>query len=355
MAKPKSERALRAAECARRTGLTVRALRLYERLGLIKPARSASGWRLYGRRELVRLNAIVALKSLGLALAHIAEVLSSSALELRRVLHVQQELLQKRRAAADEGLKLVRAALASLDVRENLAIEDLCQLARSMDMGNAQQLTREVINESIGAEEERAWMTWWAKRPEGEAQSMQQYALAQRALIAELAKLQASGAEVASREVQRLADQWTANLGQYRVRQHLLEAITWNAALTRKWLDVGERITARALGYKSTDFWLFLRSALKAGPLGRALDTLLGDARSLVNAKIPPMSPQAAALLERLDDLCRQYDLGDPDIYARWTHAMGTISDRGERAGLDPADLEAWGYLVEARAAAKSR
>jgi MerR family regulatory protein len=58
MAKPKSGGAFRAAECARRTGLTVRALRLYERLGLIKPARSTSGWRLYGRRELVRLNAI---------------------------------------------------------------------------------------------------------------------------------------------------------------------------------------------------------------------------------------------------------------------------------------------------------
>ncbi|MGB6605338.1 MAG: hypothetical protein WA747_10535 [Steroidobacteraceae bacterium] len=89
-------------------------------------------------------------------------------------------------------------ALASLDVRENLSIEGLCQLARSMDMGNAQQLTREVINESIGAEEERA----------------------------------------------------------------------------------------RTLKMKSTTPMLFLRAAFKASAPGRALDTLIDDARALRKAKV---------------------------------------------------------------------
>jgi MerR family transcriptional regulator, thiopeptide resistance regulator len=354
MAKPRLGRALRAAECARLTGLTVRALRLYERLGLIKPARSASGWRLYGRGELVRLNAIVALKSLGLSLAHIAEVLSSSPPALRRVLHVQREVLQKRRTSADQGLKLVRAALASLDVRENLSIEDLCQLARSMDMGNTQQLTREVINESIGAEEERAWMTWWAKRPEDQVQSMQQYSLAQRAVLAELAKLQACGAEVTSPDAQRLADQWAANLTQYRVREFLLEALTWNAPLTRKWLDVGEQIATRTLGLEGATPTLFLRSAFKASPAGRALETLLDEARVLLKAKVSPASTQAAALWQRLADLCRQCDLGAPDIYARWTCAMGSLSDKGERAELIRADREAWDYLLEVRDAPRS-
>lgn len=354
MAKPQSDRVLRAAECARRTGLTVRALRLYERLGLINPARSASGWRLYGRGELVRLNAIVALKSLGLGLAHIAEVLSSSSPALRRVLQVQQQVLHKRRTSADEGLKLVRAALASLAVRENLSIEDLCQLARSMDMGNAQQLTREVINESIGAEEERAWMTWWSKRPEGEAQSMQQHSLAARALLAELAKLQAAGADASCREVQQVAGQWNTNLTRYRVRELLLEALTWNAALTRKWLDVGERVTSRALGHESATVMLLLRSAFKAGPPGRALDTLLDGARALRKAKISPTSTRAAALWQRLEALCRQHDLGDPEIYARWTCAMGTLTDTGERVDLGSADREAWDYLLEARTSVQS-
>jgi hypothetical protein len=54
MAKAKTPASLSAAECARRTGLTVRALRVYERQGLIEPARSGKGWRLYGPKELVQ-------------------------------------------------------------------------------------------------------------------------------------------------------------------------------------------------------------------------------------------------------------------------------------------------------------
>ena len=73
---PKREQTtfLSAAECARRTGLTVRALRIYERQGLIKPARSGKGWRLYGPSELQRLNIIVTLKAFGMTLAPIGPI-----------------------------------------------------------------------------------------------------------------------------------------------------------------------------------------------------------------------------------------------------------------------------------------
>jgi DNA-binding transcriptional MerR regulator len=59
---------LSAAECASRTGLTVRALRVYEECGLIAPRRSAGGWRMYGPRDLTKLNTIALLKTAGLSL-----------------------------------------------------------------------------------------------------------------------------------------------------------------------------------------------------------------------------------------------------------------------------------------------
>lgn len=43
---------------AARTGLTVRALRVYEREGLLRPSRAANGWRRYGPNDLMRLNTI---------------------------------------------------------------------------------------------------------------------------------------------------------------------------------------------------------------------------------------------------------------------------------------------------------
>jgi DNA-binding transcriptional MerR regulator len=66
---------LTAAECALRTGLTVRALRVYEDYGLITPGRSAAGWRRYGALELLKLNAIGLLKVLGLTLTQMRDVM----------------------------------------------------------------------------------------------------------------------------------------------------------------------------------------------------------------------------------------------------------------------------------------
>ncbi len=50
------------AAIAKSFGVTAKALRVYEALGLIRPARTAAGWRAYGQAEIERLATIVALK-----------------------------------------------------------------------------------------------------------------------------------------------------------------------------------------------------------------------------------------------------------------------------------------------------
>jgi MerR family copper efflux transcriptional regulator len=49
-------------EAARRTGWSARMLRYLERTGLVVPRRSASGYRLYGLRELNQLRALAELR-----------------------------------------------------------------------------------------------------------------------------------------------------------------------------------------------------------------------------------------------------------------------------------------------------
>jgi MerR family transcriptional regulator, thiopeptide resistance regulator len=49
-------------DLARATGLTVRTLHHYDRIGLLSPARDASGRRRYGPAETRRLHQIVALR-----------------------------------------------------------------------------------------------------------------------------------------------------------------------------------------------------------------------------------------------------------------------------------------------------
>jgi threonine/homoserine efflux transporter RhtA len=56
---------LNPSEAAKRLGVSVKALRLYEQRGLIAPVRTAAGWRLYGLDEMARVAEIAALRELG--------------------------------------------------------------------------------------------------------------------------------------------------------------------------------------------------------------------------------------------------------------------------------------------------
>ena len=67
---------LKVGELAKRTGKTVRAVHLYEELGLLTPAvRSKGGFRLYSGKALKRIEWIQKLQDLGFSLTEIKAVL----------------------------------------------------------------------------------------------------------------------------------------------------------------------------------------------------------------------------------------------------------------------------------------
>jgi DNA-binding transcriptional MerR regulator len=126
---------LTAAECALRTGLTVRALRVYENYGLITPGRSAAGWRRYGAQDLLKLNEIGLLKALGLTLHQIRDLARRpSAPELRQLLELQLGTWKQRRTEAERGHTIAETALLQLRAGHALSVDELCSLIRSFEM-----------------------------------------------------------------------------------------------------------------------------------------------------------------------------------------------------------------------------
>src|SRR5690606_18340054 len=103
--KSRHDETLTASAFAARFGVTPRALRVYERAGLLKPVRTLAGWRVYGAREADALYRVLALKALGLTLNQIGAALRSA--DLGRVLAVQEQALEQTLAEAETGLKLV--------------------------------------------------------------------------------------------------------------------------------------------------------------------------------------------------------------------------------------------------------
>jgi len=78
MATPSSTR-MKIGELARKTGKTVRALHLYEEMGLLDPARSDGGFRLYGPDDLARVYWIGKLQDMGFKLQQIQGLLDAVA------------------------------------------------------------------------------------------------------------------------------------------------------------------------------------------------------------------------------------------------------------------------------------
>ncbi len=81
------------------SGVTVRTLHHYDKIGLLKPSdRSEVGYRYYGEGELLRLQQILFYKELGFSLKEIEAVLNDPDFDLVTALKGHKELLKKRRS-----------------------------------------------------------------------------------------------------------------------------------------------------------------------------------------------------------------------------------------------------------------
>jgi DNA-binding transcriptional MerR regulator len=119
-----------AAQAARTLGVSIKSLRVWERLGLLEPDRSAAGWRQYGPNEFARIHQVLALKSLGLSLAEIAEILDGRRADLDAVLALQVQVLVARKRDAERGLALISTVRDRLRGGESLPAAEFANLIR---------------------------------------------------------------------------------------------------------------------------------------------------------------------------------------------------------------------------------
>jgi DNA-binding transcriptional MerR regulator len=131
-----SERHFSPAEAAKRLGVSVKALRVYESHGLVAPLRTVADWRTYGPREMVRLHQVVALKRLGLPLAQIGRILNGRESALDQVLDLQERVLVREGTRVGKALEIVRAARAKLAAGSMLSVDDLTELTKETTMTN---------------------------------------------------------------------------------------------------------------------------------------------------------------------------------------------------------------------------
>ncbi len=94
-------------------GISTRTLRYYDEIGILKPARiNSSGYRIYGRSEVDRLQQILFYRELGVTLDEIKEIITSPTYDADQALREHREKLLAKREQLDALIANVDMTLA---------------------------------------------------------------------------------------------------------------------------------------------------------------------------------------------------------------------------------------------------
>ena len=121
-------RFLTASEAATALGVSIKALRLYEKRELLNPVRTDAGWRAYGAAEMERAQEIVSLRSLGFSLAQIGRLLRGDASGLEHILGEHQRVLEGQQLETARRIERVGALRRIAGDGHVPALKELCAL-----------------------------------------------------------------------------------------------------------------------------------------------------------------------------------------------------------------------------------
>ena len=139
----------RVSEFAALTGVTVRALQHYDRLGLLTPSRTNAGHRVYGSSDERRVRHILALRAIGMSLQQIAELLDAPSGHLTKALQAQRARLERSRTGIEDAIR----ALQQVEVAGDSTERPLDRLAATVDMQDAVEGMRHYFSDE-------AWTQW---------------------------------------------------------------------------------------------------------------------------------------------------------------------------------------------------
>jgi DNA-binding transcriptional MerR regulator len=105
----------------RMAGISARTLRYYDEIGILKPARiNSSGYRIYGKAEVDRLQQILFYRELGVSLEEISAIISVPTFDRNKALWEHRERLLEKRVQLDLLIANIDKTIAMTEGRINM-------------------------------------------------------------------------------------------------------------------------------------------------------------------------------------------------------------------------------------------
>ncbi len=156
-------------------GVSARTLHFYDEIGLLRPAtRTASGYRLYGERELLILQQIMFFRQLDVPLEDIGRILADPNFDQARALRRHRELLEAQAARLDQLIATIDKTLHMLEGTMTLSDAELYEGFSQEQIERYKRESREAYGVEVVEESERRAKgmskgQWQAVKDEGDA------------------------------------------------------------------------------------------------------------------------------------------------------------------------------------------
>ena len=144
-------------EVAQRTGLSERALRYYEAEGLLRPARTTTGRRIYAAAEMLSLARISLLKRVGFSIAQIRELTARGALDAAALVDAQADAMNAQLETLVNAIDVLEQVRRKLKAGEAADAETLCQLIKVGEINMSKDAWQKVYDRYYTPDEQAHW------------------------------------------------------------------------------------------------------------------------------------------------------------------------------------------------------
>ena len=246
-----------ASEFAELAGVTVRTLHHYDRLGLLRPRRTESGYRVYRESDLERLEQIIALKFLGLPLKRIKALLDRENLSLAEALPRQRFVLEEKLRLIERAIEAIRDAEKTLAHGQRPDAAVLKKIIEVIEMQDNPNWSEKYYSEEARAKIEERKKLW---NPELQEQVTKQWTDLFRDVEASLNE------DPASAKAQALAGRWKTLISGFTGGDPEIQK-----GLNKLWQDKDNWPAAertKMAQFSNPKVWEFIQKAMAAGKKG---------------------------------------------------------------------------------------
>lgn len=122
-------------EFAKRSGVTVKTLLHYDKIGLLQPSlRTESGYRIYCDDDFIKLQQITTLKFIGLSLEEIKQLIDDNGENIENVINVQTKALEEKKKQIETVITALNKAKRQIIDNSSLEIQQLIDIIKITNM-----------------------------------------------------------------------------------------------------------------------------------------------------------------------------------------------------------------------------